>query len=73
MLTAIFYPNSPQEVILVRVSPFHLFFIFFLLDNCVDAPILDICSDRNLSELVYENDVMLLSEDPINVQVFSVV
>lgn len=55
---AIFYPDSPQEVVIVKLAPFHHFLHNYAMETTMETPVsscknnrIHICPDRNLSDL----------------------
>lgn len=75
VLTTMFHPNSPRELVFVRVAlPRFLFCIVIVMImkmavSSYEYSGIDICLYRNLSDLEYTTDVVLLSADPSKLQV----
>lgn len=74
---AIFRASSPLELMFVRVAANLLFPLNFTNEMGVEtAPFsygeigIDICSDMELSNLEYADDVLLLSDDPSRLHIF---
>lgn len=68
VLTVIFHPSSPLDVVPPGIAPTHLVFNFHLIikitiSSCGNSDI-DVCSDRKPSDLEYVDSVLLLNGDP---------